>query len=201
MAAKNFSLHNVSPAAPIIKPKAAADGKSATTQTYRFIIPIIPAVESGKSAKTASNSQTGHLPLSMNNNSPDPGYQTLTMKENLPGSDYHALSRNNNSSGSGYNVQSMASDLYVEMEVNCNAMEEAGIRYGDHIRVLRKDHCSNGQIIIALLNGQMLLRRYQTNGYQVQLVPDSPGLASIEVDTRISDFRVWGLVTHIIRKI
>lgn len=140
MAAKNFSLHNVSPAAPIFKPKAAADGESAPTQTYRFIKPIIPAVENGN-------------------------------------------------------------NVYVEMEVNCNAMEEAGIRYGDHIRVLRKDHCSNGQIIIALLNGQMLLRRYQTNGYQVQLVPDSPGLASIEVDTRISDFRVWGLVTHIIKKI
>lgn len=159
MAAKNFSLHNVSPAAPIYKPKAAADGKSATTQTYRFIKPVIP----------------------------DPGYQTLTMKNDSPSSDYPA--------------QSIARDLYVEMEVNCNAMEEAGIRYGDHIRVLRKDHCSNGQIIIALLNGQMLLRRYQTNGYQVQLVPDSPGLASIEVDTRISDFRVWGLVTHIIKKI
>ena len=107
----------------------------------------------------------------------------------------------NDSPAADYNAHSIARDLYVEMEVNCTAMEEAGIRYGDHIRVLRKDHCSNGQIIIALLNGQMLLRRYQTNGYQVQLVPESPGLASIEVDTRISDFRVWGLVTHIIKKI
>ena len=89
----------------------------------------------------------------------------------------------------------------VEMEVNCNAMSDAGICYGDRIRVTRTDHCSNGQIIIALLNGQMLLRRYQTNGYQVQLVPASHGLAAIEVDTRISDFRIWGLVTHIIKKI
>lgn len=89
----------------------------------------------------------------------------------------------------------------VEMEVNCNAMSDAGICYGDRIRVLRKDHCTNGQVIIALLNGQMLLRRYQTNGYQVQLVPANEGLAAIEVDTRISDFRIWGLVTHIIKKI
>lgn len=89
----------------------------------------------------------------------------------------------------------------LELEVNCHAMQEAGIDYGDHIKVIRTNKCSEGQIVIALLNGQMLLRKFHRNGLNVQLVPATPGLAAIEVDTRACDFHIWGVVTHVIKKV
>ncbi len=91
--------------------------------------------------------------------------------------------------------------FYVEMEVSSNAMEEAGIRYGDRIRVQRNSDCKDGQVVIACLNGQMLLRMFKKTGYSIQLVPATRNLSPIEVDTRACDFEVWGVVTHVIRKL
>ena len=84
----------------------------------------------------------------------------------------------------------------VELEVTCNAMEEAGIKYGDRVTVRRSSHCRNGQIIIALLNGQFLIREYQCTGLNIMLIPASKKLAAIEVDTRGCDFKVWGVVEY-----
>lgn len=89
----------------------------------------------------------------------------------------------------------------VELEVNCHAMQEAGIEYGDHIKVMRTNKCSEGEIVIAILNGQMLLRKFHRSGLNVQLVPATKDLAPIEIDTRACDFRIWGVVTHVIKKL
>jgi len=60
---------------------------------------------------------------------------------------------------------------------------------------------ADGQISIARLNGELLLRKLQTDGIQVRLLPGGSKLAPLEIDTRFCRFEVVGVVTHVIRKV
>ncbi len=89
----------------------------------------------------------------------------------------------------------------LEMEVMTNVMEEEGINIGDRLVIKEGKRAADGQIIIARLNGELLLRKLQTDGIQVRLLPGGSKLAPLEIDTRFCRFEVVGVVTHVIRKI
>jgi repressor LexA len=89
----------------------------------------------------------------------------------------------------------------LEMEVMTNVMEEEGINIGDRLVIKEGNWAADGQIIIARLNGELLLRKLQTNGIQVRLLPGGSKLAPLEIDTRFCRFEVVGVVTHVIRKV
>ena len=89
----------------------------------------------------------------------------------------------------------------LEMEVMTNVMEEEGINIGDRLVIKEGNRAADGQIIIARLNGELLLRKLQTDGIQVRLLPGGSKLAPLEIDTRFCRFEVVGVVTHVIRKI
>ena len=89
----------------------------------------------------------------------------------------------------------------LEMEVMTNVMEEEGINIGDMNLIKEGNRAADGQIIIARLNGELLLRKLQTDGIQVRLLPGGSKLAPLEIDTRFCRFEVVGVVTHVIRKI
>ena len=77
-------------------------------------------------------------------------------------------------------------------------MINAGIFNGDIAVVDRSVQPSNGKIVIAIIDGDMLIRRYEKSINKLRLVPDTPKLAAIEVN-EFSDFKIWGVVIHIIR--
>lgn len=89
----------------------------------------------------------------------------------------------------------------LEMEVMTNVMEEEGINIGDRLVIKEGKRAADGQIIIARLNGELLLRKLQTDGIQVRLLPGGSKLAPLEIDTRFCRFEVVGVVTHVIRKV
>jgi repressor LexA len=89
----------------------------------------------------------------------------------------------------------------LEMEVMTNVMEEEGINIGDKLIIKEGNRAADGQIIIARLNGELLLRKLQTDGIHVRLLPGGSKLAPLEIDTRFCRFEVVGVVTHVIRKI
>lgn len=89
----------------------------------------------------------------------------------------------------------------LEMEVMTNVMEEEGINIGDRLVIKEGNRAADGQIIIARLNGELLLRKLQTDGIQVRLLPGGSKLAPLEIDTRFCRFEVVGVVTHVIRKV
>lgn len=80
-------------------------------------------------------------------------------------------------------------------------MSKAGIKRGDKLVVNRKVPVVNGNIVIALLNNTMLLRRISITNHRIQLIAETSGLSSIDVDTRSCSFSVWGVVTHVIKKV
>jgi DNA polymerase V len=83
------------------------------------------------------------------------------------------------------------------MRVNGDAMLEAGIRNGDVIIVDRSLEPRNGKIIIAVVNGEMLIRKLERYLNKIRLLPASHNLSPIEVDAS-SNFYVWGVVTYVI---
>ena len=86
------------------------------------------------------------------------------------------------------------------MRVSGNSMVNAGIFDGDIAVVDRSVKAKNGKIVIAVLDGDMLIRRYEQTMNKVRLVPETPKLATIEV-SEFNDFKIWGVVIHIIRSL
>ena len=86
------------------------------------------------------------------------------------------------------------------MRVNGNTMKGAGIHNGDVVIVDRSLKPRSGNVVIAVLNGEMLIRRYEEYNRRIRLVPESPNLAPIEVPPG-ADFWVWGVVTYAIHSV
>lgn len=86
------------------------------------------------------------------------------------------------------------------MRVNSDALKDAGIYKGDVVIVDRSLKASNGKVIIAILNGDMLIRRFEKINKSIRLLADSNKLAPISIDDSCEDFGIWGVVTYVIHK-
>ena len=87
------------------------------------------------------------------------------------------------------------------MRVRGDAMEGAGIHDGDIIIVDRSLKAVSGKVIIAMLNGEMLIRRLEKTFNKMRLVPETPKLSPIDIDPTCESFSVWGVVTYAIHSI
>lgn len=86
------------------------------------------------------------------------------------------------------------------MRVSGNSMIDAGIHNDDIVIVDKSIKPANGKIVIAVLDGEMLIRRYEQNFNKVRLVPDTKKLSPIEIN-EYTDYRIWGVVTCVIRMV
>ena len=86
------------------------------------------------------------------------------------------------------------------MRVNSDAMTGAGIKTGDIIIVDRSLEAKSGKVVVALLNGEMLVRRLERSFNKTRLLPETKKLAPIEVDP-LAGFSVWGVVTYVIHPV
>jgi DNA polymerase V len=87
------------------------------------------------------------------------------------------------------------------MRVSGDAMTGAGIFNGDVVIVDRSVKAANGKVIIATLNGEMLIRRFEKTFNKIRLVPETPKLSAIDVDLSGSEFSIWGVVTYVIHSL
>ena len=84
------------------------------------------------------------------------------------------------------------------MRVNSDAMSGAGIYSGDTVIIDRSVKAATGKVVIAMLNGEMLIRRYERSFNKIRLLPDTEKLSPINIDTSCEDFSIWGVVTYVI---
>ena len=140
--------------------------------------------------------------------------------ENFFGSSYNGTKRftqhhvtNANATGFG-----AAADDYMERGIDLNeqlirnkpatffmrvsgiSMINAGIFDGDIVIVDRSLKPQNGKIVIAVIDGEMLIRRLELTMNKMRLVPETPKLATIDV-SEFSDFKIWGVVSCVIRSV
>jgi DNA polymerase V len=84
------------------------------------------------------------------------------------------------------------------MRMNGEAMIGAGIHHGDTLIVDRSLPALNGKVVVAVLNGEMLVRRLEKTFNTLRLLPETKKLSAIDVDTSGCDFGIWGVVTYVI---
>jgi DNA polymerase V len=84
------------------------------------------------------------------------------------------------------------------MRVSGDAMTGAGIFNGDVVIVDRSVKAASGKVVIANLNGEMLIRRLEKTLNKIRLVPETPKLSPIDVDLSGAEFAIWGVVTYVI---
>ncbi len=82
------------------------------------------------------------------------------------------------------------------MRVRGDAMIGAGIHDGDIVIVDRSLKPASGKVVIAVLNGEMLIRRLEKTFNKIRLLPETSKLSAIDVDTSCNEFTIWGVVTY-----
>jgi len=83
--------------------------------------------------------------------------------------------------------------------VQGDSMRDANLNDGDLLIIDRAETPRHKSIVVAVLNGEFLVKRlYKRNG-EVKLLPENKSYAAIDV-TEGMDFEIWGVVSHIIHK-
>jgi DNA polymerase V len=78
-----------------------------------------------------------------------------------------------------------------------DSMIRAGIHPGDLLIVDRSLEASDGRVVIAVVDGELLVKRLRQRGECVYLVAENPSYPSLLI-TEAMDFSVWGVVTNVI---
>lgn len=81
-----------------------------------------------------------------------------------------------------------------------DAMKDAGILDGDILVVDRSLKLSNGKIIVAILNGELLVRRFHKNFSSAFLIPENDRYKAINMGD-FTELNLWGVVAHVIREL
>jgi repressor LexA len=85
------------------------------------------------------------------------------------------------------------------LRVEGSSMRDAGILDGDLLAVYRTPEAQNGQIVVARLDDEVTVKRFQREGHLVSLLPENPDFNPIEVDLRNQNLVIEGLAVGIIR--
>ena len=85
------------------------------------------------------------------------------------------------------------------LKVKGESMKDIGILDGDLLAVHSQREARNGQIVVARLDTEVTVKRFFKKGHNVQLMPENPDFAPIEVDLRRVAFEIEGLGVGVIR--
>ena len=86
------------------------------------------------------------------------------------------------------------------VRVKGHSMTGAGIRDGDLLVVDRALEAASGDIVVAVVDGELTVKRLSRRGGTVRLLPESPGFAPIEFKDG-QELTVWGVVTSVIHRV
>jgi len=85
------------------------------------------------------------------------------------------------------------------LRVQGMSMKNAGILDGDLVAVHRTPEVRSRQIIVARLDDEVTVKRYQQTGSVVSLLPENEDFEPIEVDLRTQALVIEGVVVGVIR--
>ncbi|WMC10320.1 transcriptional repressor LexA [Oceanimonas pelagia] len=85
------------------------------------------------------------------------------------------------------------------LRVRGTSMKNIGIMDGDLLAVHKTREARNGQVVVARLDDEVTVKRFQRKGSKVSLVPENEELSPIEVDLRTQELIIEGLAVGVIR--
>lgn len=86
------------------------------------------------------------------------------------------------------------------VKVKGDSMIDAGIHDGDMLVVDRSLEARAGKVVVAVLDGELTVKRLERENGRVRLLPENPAYAPIEVP-ETANFLIWGVVTSVIHKV
>lgn len=87
------------------------------------------------------------------------------------------------------------------LRVSGDSMIEGGILDGDYIFVRKTVHARRGDVVVAMIDGEATVKRFEPDGSVIRFVPENSAMQPIEV--RREDFRdtsILGVVVGVYRK-
>lgn len=97
-----------------------------------------------------------------------------------------------------YVVQHPSTTFLVR--VQGDSMVNAGIHEGDILAVDRSLEARENSIVIAVVDGELTVKRLRRKNGHVELVPENDRYPVIGVGPE-QDFRIWGVVTTVVHKV
>ncbi|WP_432455754.1 MULTISPECIES: transcriptional repressor LexA [unclassified Agarivorans] len=85
------------------------------------------------------------------------------------------------------------------LRVQGMSMKDIGIMDGDLLAVHKTNDVHNGQVVVARLDDEVTVKRFQRDGKMVYLHPENEALSTIEVDLEYQSVDIEGLAVGIIR--
>lgn len=86
------------------------------------------------------------------------------------------------------------------VRVSGESMRDAGIHSGDVLVVDRSLAPENGRVVIAIINGELTVKRLNMQSGKCFLASENSAYPSIPV-TKEDAFTVWGVVTYVVHKV
>ena len=80
-------------------------------------------------------------------------------------------------------------------------MKNAGILDGDLLAVHRTKDVRNGQIVVARLDEEVTVKRWQNDGKSIQLLPENEEFSPIKIQPGTDSLEIEGLGVGVIRQI
>lgn len=88
-------------------------------------------------------------------------------------------------------------DCFV-LKVKGNSMIDEGIQDGDFIILKKKENPENGDLVVALLDGEAILKKYYREGNRIKFMPANPSYKPIYA--KEEDIKIQGVVIGLLRK-
>jgi len=85
------------------------------------------------------------------------------------------------------------------LEVHGDSMINIGINDGDLVAVKMSPDAQNGQIVVARINDEVTVKRFQKKNKKVMLIAENDHYEPIKVDANSGDFAIEGEVVGVIR--
>lgn len=86
------------------------------------------------------------------------------------------------------------------VRVSGDSMQGVGIYSGDLLVVDRSIEPKDNDVVIAVVNGELTVKRLHRRGKKLLLVAANDNYPSLEIDEYV-EFQIWGVVTSAIRKL
>jgi repressor LexA len=98
-------------------------------------------------------------------------------------------------------IETLPSGLRADylLRVHGMSMRNIGIFDGDLLAVHRTPAADNGQVVVARLDGEVTVKRFQRDGDLITLLPENDDFEPITIDAGIWDFSIEGIVVGCIR--
>ncbi len=97
-----------------------------------------------------------------------------------------------------YLIKHPAATFFVR--VTGDSMIDAGIHEGDILIVDRALEPADGSIVIAVVEGELTVKRIKKSGDKLFLVPENKQYLPLQIRAE-TNFEVWGVVTNVIHSL